>query len=79
MFLNVSTEVASLMCRGSEFHRVGVPTLKDLSAKVLHLVLGTLSCKYESFDDDDRRPGLVGLLGCRSSIRYAGPPPCRHL
>ena len=45
MFLNVSTEVASLMCLSSEFHRVGAPTLKDLSAKVLHLVLGTLRCK----------------------------------
>ena len=69
MLLNVSTEVASLMCHGSEFHRVGAPTLKDLSAKVLHLVLGTLSCKYESFGADDRNPGLVGLLGCRRSIR----------
>ena len=61
------------MCHSSEFHRVGAPTLKDLSAKVLHLVLGTLSCKYESFDADDCRLGLVGLLGCRSSIRHAGP------
>ena len=42
MFLNVSTEVASLMCRGSEFHRVGAPTLKDLSAKVLQLGLAHL-------------------------------------
>ena len=73
MFLNVSTEVTSLMFCDSEFHRVGAPTLKDLSAKVLHLVLGTLSCKYVSLDADERRPGLVGLLCCRSSVTYAGP------
>ena len=47
------------MCCGSEFHRVGAPTLKDLSAKVLHLVLGTLSCKCVSLDVDECRPGLV--------------------
>ena len=69
MFLNISTEVASLMCRGSGFHRVGAPTLKDLSAKVLHLVLGTLRCKYESLGADDHNLGLVGVLGCRRSIR----------
>ena len=73
MFLNVSTEVASLMCCGSKFHRVGAPTLKDWSVKVLHLVLDTLSCKYESFDADEHRLGLLGLLYCRSSVRYAGP------
>ena len=79
MFLNVSTEFASLMCCGSEFHKVGAPTLNDRSAKVLHLVLGTLSCKYDSFHADECRPGLVGWLYCRSSVRYAGPYPYRHL
>ena len=79
MFLNISTEFTSLMCCGSEFHKVGAPTLNDWSAKVLHLVLGTLSYKYESFDADEHRPGLVGLLYCRSSVRYDGPCLCRHL
>ena len=79
MFLNVSTEFASLMYCGSEFHKVGAPTLNDQSSEVLHFVLGTLSCKYDSFDADEHRPGLVGWLYCRSSVRYAGPCPCRHL
>ena len=61
---------------GSLFHKVGLATLKDLSVKVLHLVLG-INSKYGSVLD--LRLYLVGCGLCISFCKYWGPMPCRHL
>ena len=76
--LNVSTDLTLLMLQGRVFHRVGAATLKDQSVKVLYFVLGILSSKLSSLVLD-LSPFLCIVLKCRSSIRYTGPSPCRHL
>ena len=61
-----------LIFLGNLFQRVGPDTLKDLSAKVLHLVLGITS-KYRSVVD--LRLSLVGFGLDISFCKYCGPMP----
>ena len=61
---------------GNAFQRTGAPTLKDLSAKVLHFVSG-LTSKFTSLSD--LSPPLVG--GCKwiRFCKYLGPILLTHL
>ena len=61
-----------LIFLGNLFQRVGPDTLNDLSAKVLHLVLGITS-KYGSVVD--LRLSLVGCGLDISLCKYCGPLP----
>ena len=74
-FLNVR-KFSLLMLSGNAFHSTGAPTLKDLSTKVLHLVIGLTN---KSVFCDDLRPSLRGGHKWIRSCKYLGPILLMHL
>ena len=75
-FLKLSRVFADLISFGNLFQSVGPDTLKDLSTKVLHLVLGITS-KCGSVED--LRLFLVAFGFVISFCKYCGPISCTHL
>ena len=75
-FLKLSRVCADMIFFGNLFQSIGPDTLKDLSAKVLHLVLG-ITNKYGSVAD--LRLFLVAFGFDISFCKYCGPIPCTGL